>query len=223
MQTRVVNYEAKEIDEMFPKWDNDESDVVVENLVKFMFAAKGKWKWTQECWPVQGAEKWTNPVYVKQESPQPTVNEEKRAPKKARTESPAADRNEITRVEIEQLFKDMTEVMTVGFGQCVKEVKLLGGRMEALEKKVRINQKGTDSNELQVPLSDTGKDMKEPGSESVNGEKGGRENNVHAANTEPSVVIMDKTKSTKSDLEREEERRVSKKYIVKEYCHAKSE
>ncbi|WZZ60454.1 hypothetical protein YC2023_060561 [Brassica napus] len=163
MQTRVVNYEAKEIDEMFPKWDNDESDVVVENLVKFMFAAKGKWKWTQECWPVQGAEKWTNPVYVKQESPQPTVNEEKRAPKKARTESPAADRNEITRVEIEQLFKDMTEVMTVGFGQCVKEVKLLGGRMEALEKKVRINQKGTDSNELQVPLSDTGKDMKEPG------------------------------------------------------------
>jgi len=57
MQTRVVNYEPKEIDEMFPKWDNDESDVVVENLVKFMFAAKGKWKWTQECWPVQGAEK----------------------------------------------------------------------------------------------------------------------------------------------------------------------
>ncbi|KAF2544074.1 hypothetical protein F2Q68_00031872 [Brassica cretica] len=89
-QTRVVNYEAKEINEMFPKWDNDESDVVVENLVKFMFAAKGKWKWTQECWPVQGAKKWTNPVYVKQESPQPTestVNEERRAPKKARTEA----------------------------------------------------------------------------------------------------------------------------------------
>ncbi|KAF3602047.1 hypothetical protein F2Q69_00035981 [Brassica cretica] len=40
-------------------------------------------------------------------------------------------------------------------------------------------------------------------SESVNGDKGGRENNVHAANTEPgcltepSVVIMDKTKPTK--------------------------
>ena len=67
------------------------------------------------------------------------------------------------REEIEQLFKDMTEVMTAGFGQCVKEVKLLGGRMEALEKKVRINQKGTDSNELQVTLSDTGKDAKEPG------------------------------------------------------------
>nr|VDD27008.1 unnamed protein product [Brassica oleracea] len=75
IQTRVVNYEPKEIDEMFPKWDNGESDVVVENLVKFMFAAKGKWKWTQECWPVEGAKKWTNPVYVKQERPQPTVNE----------------------------------------------------------------------------------------------------------------------------------------------------
>ncbi|CAN6918489.1 unnamed protein product [Brassica oleracea] len=127
------------------------------------------------------------------------------------------------REEIEQLFKDMTEVMTAGFGQCVKEVKLLGGRMEASEKKVRINQKGTDSNELQVTLSDTGKDAKEPGSESVNRDKGGRGNNVHTANTEPSVVIMDKTKSTKSDLVKEEERRVSKKYIVKEYCRAKSE
>ncbi|KAF2543115.1 hypothetical protein F2Q70_00036053 [Brassica cretica] len=66
-------------------------------------------------------------------------------------------------------------------------------------------------------------------SKSVNGDKGGRENNVHAANTEPgcltepSVVIMDKTKPTKSDLEREEERREAKTYIVKEYCRAKSE
>uniref|UniRef100_A0A0D3AXP0 DUF1985 domain-containing protein n=1 Tax=Brassica oleracea var. oleracea TaxID=109376 RepID=A0A0D3AXP0_BRAOL len=168
IQTRVVNYEPKEIDEMFPKWDNDESDVVVENLVKFMFAAKGKWKWTQECWPVEGAKKWTNPVYVKQERPQPTVNEERRAQptvneerraqKKARTEayteSHAAARNGITREEIEQ------KVMTAGFGQCVEEVKLLGGRMEALENK----------------------------RESVNGDKGGRENNVHAANTEPGCL-----------------------------------
>ncbi|KAF3604660.1 hypothetical protein F2Q69_00035978 [Brassica cretica] len=243
-QTRVVNYEQKEIDEMFPQWDNDESDVVVENLVKFMFAAKGKWKWTQECCPVEGAKKCTNPVYVKQERPQPsvneerraqpTVNEERKAPEKARTEayteSPAAAaRNGITREEIEQLFKDMTKVMTAGFGQCVEAVKLLGGRMEALEKKVGIKRKGTDSNELQLTLSDTGKDAKEPGSESVNGDKGGRENNVHAANiepgclTEPSVVIMDKTKPTKSDLEREEERREAKKDIVKEYCRAKSE
>ncbi|WZZ28290.1 hypothetical protein YC2023_011691 [Brassica napus] len=60
-------------------------------------------------------------------------------------------------------------------------------------------------------------------SESVNRDKGGRGNNVHTANTEPSVVIMDKTKSTKSDLVKEEERRVSKKDIVKEYCHAKGE
>ncbi|CAF1929846.1 unnamed protein product [Brassica oleracea] len=66
-------------------------------------------------------------------------------------------------------------------------------------------------------------------SENVNGDKGGRENNVHAANTEPgcltepSVVIMDKIKQTKSDLERKEERHVSKKDIIKEYCRAKSE
>ena len=171
MQTRVVNYEPKEIDEMFPKWDNDESDVVVENLVKFMFAAKGKWKWTQECCPVEGAKKCTNPVYVKQERPQPsvneerraqpTVNEERRAQKKARTEayteSHAAARNGITREEIEQ------KVMTAGFGQCVEEVKLLGGRMEALENKVGIKQIDTDSNELQLTTSNPEKGGHEPG------------------------------------------------------------
>ena len=64
--------------------------------------------------------------------------------------------------------------------------------------------------------------------ESVNEDKGRRENNVHAANTEPgcltepSVVIINKTKPTKSDLEREEERREANKDLVKEYCRAKS-
>ncbi|KAG2314696.1 hypothetical protein Bca52824_017818 [Brassica carinata] len=150
--TRVVNYVAKEIGEMFPQWDNDQSDVAVENLVKFMFAAKANWKWTQECWPVKGTTKWTNPVFVKQEPPQPPADEERRALKKARTEAytetlPSEDhieppsessaaRNRLTREEIEQMFKEMTKVMTTGFGQCVKEIKLLGDRMEAMEKKL---------------------------------------------------------------------------------------
>ncbi|KAJ4889277.1 ULP_PROTEASE domain-containing protein [Raphanus sativus] len=114
----------------------------------------------------------------------------------------------------------MMQVMTDAYGECVKEVKILRERMEDMEKKVGINQKGTDSNELQLTLSDTEKNAKEPESESVNGDKGKMENNVDATNTQPTAVIVE---PTKSDLQREEERRISKTDIMKEYYRAKSE
>ncbi|CAN6802325.1 unnamed protein product, partial [Brassica oleracea var. botrytis] len=80
-RTRLLKYVAKEIGEMFPKWENENIDVAVEKLVNFMVASK---------------------------------------------------------------------VMADGFGQCVKEMKLLADRMEVVEKKVGINHKGIDSNELQI-------------------------------------------------------------------------
>ncbi|XP_056864050.1 uncharacterized protein LOC130511192 [Raphanus sativus] len=178
-QTRVVNYVAKEIGEMFLQWDNDVGDVAVENLLMFMFSAKANWNWTQECWPVKGIKTWTNLVYMKQEPPQFPVNEERRARKKAHTEAyteflPSEDhiepplesfvaRNKLTGGEIEQMFKEMTKVMTVGFSECVKEMKLIWDRMESVEKKVGMNQKGTDSNELQLTLSDPNTTAREPG------------------------------------------------------------
>ena len=44
----MLKYVAKEIGEMFPKWENENIDVAVEKLVNFMVASKGSWKWTQE-------------------------------------------------------------------------------------------------------------------------------------------------------------------------------
>ena len=52
------------------------------------------------------------------------------------------------------MFKDMMKVMTNGFGQCVKEMNRLADKMEDVEKKVGINHKGTDSNKLQLTVSD---------------------------------------------------------------------
>ncbi|CAN6891472.1 unnamed protein product, partial [Brassica oleracea] len=221
-------------------WDNDNTDVAVEKLVNFMVASKGSWKWTQECWAVEGTKPWTNPVYVKQKPPQRSGKEERRARKRARTEAPSeptsepptqssASWNAIKREKIEQLFKDMTKVMTDGFGQCVKEMKLLADMMEAVEKKVGINHKGTDSNELQITVSDPTKHAREPGSESVNREKKGSLNNVHDGNTDPSdikktsVVIMDKQKSNISDLVKQDGRHKTKKDDVMALCQAKSD
>ncbi|KAF8092659.1 LOW QUALITY PROTEIN: hypothetical protein N665_0406s0004 [Sinapis alba] len=124
----------------------------------------------------------TNPkvLYVKEESLKQTVKEERGARKKARTKAHTMDSIKAPtdllllemKEEIEQMFKDLTKVMTDGFGQCAKEMKLLADIMEAVEKKVGINHKCIDSSELQLTLSDPAKPVHEPG---INKEEGSRQ------------------------------------------------
>lgn len=49
---------------MFPKWDNDKTNVALKNMVNFMFSAKAHWKWTQDCWSDKGTNPWTNPKVI---------------------------------------------------------------------------------------------------------------------------------------------------------------
>lgn len=42
--------------------------------------------------------------------------------------------------------------MTDGFGMCLKDIKLLGDKIEVVEKKVRINKKVIASNDLQLTV-----------------------------------------------------------------------
>ncbi|KAF8114415.1 hypothetical protein N665_0038s0039, partial [Sinapis alba] len=86
----------------------------------------------------------------------------------------------VKKEEIKQMFKDMTKVMTDGFEQCVKKMKLLADTM---------------------------------------GWKLWRRSCIK----ELSFVIMDKQKSTKSDLEKEKERRHIKKDVVMTMCYGKSD
>ncbi|KAF8114422.1 hypothetical protein N665_0038s0046 [Sinapis alba] len=102
MQTRVINYVERNIEEMFPKWDNDREDVSVENIIQVMFNAPPNWKWTMNCWEDEGIYPWTNlkthVVYVKEESSVKSlvVREEdiERPSKRARIEAPAEPRSE---------------------------------------------------------------------------------------------------------------------------------
>ena len=47
----------------------------------------------------------------------------------------------MTKENIEQGFKDLVDVMRDGFGMCLREIKLLGDRMAAVEKKVESSKK----------------------------------------------------------------------------------
>ncbi|KAF8092598.1 hypothetical protein N665_0410s0010 [Sinapis alba] len=93
---RQINYVERNIEEMFPKWDNDREDVSVENIIQVMFNAPPNWKWTMNCWEDEGIYPWTNPkmhvVYVKEESSvKSLVVREKdieRPSKRARIEAP---------------------------------------------------------------------------------------------------------------------------------------
>ncbi|KAF3573791.1 hypothetical protein F2Q69_00059742 [Brassica cretica] len=112
----------------------------------------------------------TEATTVKSES---VVKEESSRPrKKARkgsyvsAEAPAADSDGfgMTKEHIERAFKDISDAISDGFGTCLREIKLLGDRMGAVEKKVGITKKGSSSNDLQLTTtSNPPKPVHEPG------------------------------------------------------------
>ena len=48
----------------------------------------------------------------------------------------------MTKEQIEKSFKGIADVIRDGFWMCLREIKLLGDRIEAVEKKVGITKKG---------------------------------------------------------------------------------
>ncbi|XP_048615807.1 uncharacterized protein LOC106413852 [Brassica napus] len=227
----VNNFVQKDLDEMFPEWDKDVEDPVTYNIIKVMFNGPG-WKWTMDCWKVTGTHKVvkmevspvknevssvkTKATTVKSES---VVKEENSRPrKKARkgssvsAEAPASgsDGFGMTKDQIERAFKDISDAISDGFGTCLREIKLLGDRMGAVEK--MITKKGSSSDDIQLTTaSNPPKPVHEPevgtktspkiaekrvtrqscgwifASESVNGAKAGHnEAKEHSVTTEPS-------------------------------------
>ncbi|WZZ27863.1 hypothetical protein YC2023_011264 [Brassica napus] len=175
---------------MFPKWKFDVEDTPAENIIKLMFVKK-PWKWTMDCWEVTGTWVNTKPAVVspakkkvvKEDSPRPRKKARKEASEEAAavaSEETAAEASEkvhttvggLTKEDIKIMFKDIVDAMREGFGTCLKEIKYLSERVEAMEKQVGITtrRKGTSAQNT----TPTPKPTLEPGSESVNGTNGGR-------------------------------------------------
>ncbi|CAN6814842.1 unnamed protein product, partial [Brassica oleracea] len=235
LQTRVINFAQKDTGQMFPKWEFDVEDKPAENIIELMFVKK-PWKWTMDCWEVTGT--WVNikptvvspakKKVVKEDSPRPRKKARKEAPAKASeeavaeaSEEAAAEASEevtttvggLTKEDIKTMFKDIADVMREGFGTCLKEIKYLSERVEAMEKK----------------------------SESVNGTNAGRKSlaedkgpDVPAAvpayacslkdkAPEPSLVLLDKNQPTVSDLQKEDARYQEKRDATLAFCRAKSD
>ncbi|KAF3506539.1 hypothetical protein F2Q69_00008692 [Brassica cretica] len=176
LQTRVINFVQKDIGQMFPKWVFDVEDTLAENIIKLMFVKK-PWKWTMDCWEVTGTWVNTKPAVV---SSAKKKGSEGRPRKKARKEAPAEASEEaaaeasegaaaeaseevtttvggLTKEDIKTMFKDIADAMREGFGTCLKEIKYLSERVEAVEKKVGITtkRKGTSSQNTTSPPKPT--------------------------------------------------------------------
>ncbi|CAN7001116.1 unnamed protein product, partial [Brassica rapa subsp. trilocularis] len=240
-QTIVKNFVQTDFDEIFPKWDGDVDDPAADNIIKVMFNDPG-WEWTMECWPVTGTRKVVKmeviPVKnevspVKSES---VVKEESSRPrKKARkgssvsAEKPAAGSEG---QQIEKTLKDISDAINLGFGTCLKELKLLADRIEAVEKKVGITNRGGSSDDRQLTTtSNPPKPVDEPGVSTKTSPKIAEKREEPSLTTEPSssrelclvspaddlpsedpsLLILDKQVSTASDLLVEEARRQTKK------------
>lgn len=135
-----------------------------------------------DCWKVIG----TNSVVKKEVSAVKTeiiVKEEIRrpqkkackeaiveAPAKASKVPPTEARSEasttfggMTKEQFEKRFRDIVNSMNDGFATCLRDIKLLGDRMEVVEKKVGITKKRTASNDLQITTSSPPKRVHKPG------------------------------------------------------------
>uniref|UniRef100_A0A0D3CRH5 Uncharacterized protein n=1 Tax=Brassica oleracea var. oleracea TaxID=109376 RepID=A0A0D3CRH5_BRAOL len=240
---------------MFPKWEFDAENTPAENIIKLMFV-KRPWKWTMDCWEVTGIWVNTNPAVVtpakknvvKEDSPRPQKKARKEAPAEASEEAtveaseeaPAEARSEVittvgglTKEDIKTMFKDIVNAMREGFGTCLKEIKYLSERVEAVEKKVGITtkRKGTSSQNTgtwtssQNTTSPPKNARTHEHSETVNGTNAVRESlsedkgpdvPADASSSkdkapEPSLVLLDKNQSTVSDLQKEDARYLEKK------------
>ncbi|CAF1859541.1 unnamed protein product [Brassica napus] len=188
-QTRVINFVQKDIGEMFPKWEFDVEDTPAENTVKLMFMKK-PWKWTMDYWEVTEAS----------EEVHTTVSG-------------------LTKEDIKTMFKDLVDAMREGFGTCLKEIKYLSERVEAVEKKVGITtkRKGTSAQNTTPPPKPT----LEPGSESVNGTNAGRKSLPENKGPDvPADASSSKDKAPEPSLE--DARYLEKRDAALALCRAKS-
>ncbi|KAF2559818.1 hypothetical protein F2Q68_00016890 [Brassica cretica] len=144
-----------------------------------MFVKK-PWKWTMDCWEVTGTWVNTKPAVVspakkkvvKEDSPRPRKKARKEASEEASEEAAAVASEEtaaeaseevhttvggLTKEDIKTMFKDIVDAMREGFGTCLKEIKYLPERVEAVEKKSEsVN--GTNTGRKSLP-EDKGPDV----------------------------------------------------------------
>ncbi|CAN7072333.1 unnamed protein product, partial [Brassica oleracea var. botrytis] len=157
---------------------------------------------------------------VKEDSPRPRKKACKEAPAEASEEAAAEASEEVTttvggltKEDIKTMLKDIADAMREGFGTCLKEIKYLSERVEAVEKKNIESVNGTNAGRKSL-AEDKGPDVPAavPADASSSKDKA----------PEPSVVLLDKNQHTVLDLQKDA-RYQEKRDAALALCRAKSD
>uniref|UniRef100_A0A0D3D4H9 Uncharacterized protein n=1 Tax=Brassica oleracea var. oleracea TaxID=109376 RepID=A0A0D3D4H9_BRAOL len=115
------------------------------------------------------------------------------------------------------MFKDIVDAIRERFGTCLKEIKYLSERVEAVEKKSEsVN--GTNTGSKSLP-EDKGPDVPADASAAMPADASSSKDKA----PEPSLVLLDKNQSTVSDLQKEDARYLEKRDAALALCRAKSD
>ncbi|XP_048599786.1 uncharacterized protein LOC106441595 [Brassica napus] len=206
--TSVINFVQKDFAEMFPRWDFDEVTGTKPSVKKEVSAAETDSGVKEEnARPQKKARK-----EVRKEA---SIEASKEVLKEAYVEAskvPSAEASTsvggMTKEHIEKSLRDIADVMRDGFGMCLKEIKLLGDWIEAVEKKSEsVNEAKARHNDPQEPSSSKDRSLV------ITNEYKGvpTEGKPTEQSGEPSVLVFDKGVPTDSDLQKEETRRQRKR------------
>ncbi|CAN6867433.1 unnamed protein product [Brassica oleracea] len=167
-----------------------------------------------DCWEVTSTWVNTKPTVVspakkkvvKEDSPRPR----KKARKEASEEAAAVASEEAAAEakDIKTMFKDIVDAMREGFGTCLKEIKYLSERVEAVCILQSESVNGMNAGRKSLP-EDKGPDV--PAYASFSKDKA----------PELSLVLLDKNQSTVSDLQKEDARYLEKMDAALALCRAK--
>ncbi|KAG2314823.1 hypothetical protein Bca52824_017945 [Brassica carinata] len=135
---------------------------------------------------------------LKEDSGRPRKKARKGGLKEARKEAPV----EAPKDDIEKMKNALATAMRDGFERCLKEIKLLGDRLEAVEKKVGITKSRT-SGSPKPPVHEQG--VKAPQKYAI------PQLHDSPATSQLSVLVLDKRVPTASDIRQGDLRRQTKK------------
>ncbi|CAN6864090.1 unnamed protein product [Brassica oleracea] len=132
---------------MFPRLDFDVEDPTAENIIKKEDSAA----------ETESGVKEESAVPRKKACKASSVEASKVPSAEARAEARSEASTSVggmTKEKIEKSFKGIADVMRDGFGMCLREIKLLGDRIEAVEKKSEsVNGEKAGQNDSQEPSS----------------------------------------------------------------------
>ncbi|CAA7045256.1 unnamed protein product [Microthlaspi erraticum] len=161
-QTSFNYFDVREMEDMFPVWDDEIEDVLVENIIKAKFGefTDGvNWRWKPSDWQLKGAKVGLQPTAAAKSGKKRSAESDGGSQKMSCEESPHFMDEEVLtsvttqiKLHFEKCINTLSLEMKSGREACNESVKVLTGKVEAVQNTIAKMKEGR--NEEQVKSND---------------------------------------------------------------------